>query len=190
MNYREIYGKMWDYTPRQWRNLGLQFEKETTYLKPEYVVECLEEDGRNMGNMLMFVQIMLLKSEIHNNNSYIQEGVRPELLYDRWTWKTTKLHDYVRDDTGNIKESIKSRAQTHIFNCYKTWMKQLMYEIKNRVGRYDYRTNDMHEKTTFLEPERMTKWLDEYSENWMEQWVYDPTEMTDEAQEDTEETNL
>ena len=73
-------------------------------------------------------------------------------------------------------------------------MKQLMYEIKNRVGRYDHRTNDMHEKTTFLEPERMTKWLDEYSENWMAQWVYDPAEMmdgmTDETQEDTEETNI
>ena len=67
-------------------------------------------------------------------------------------------------------------------------MKQLMYEIKNRVGRYEHRTNDQHEKTTFLEPEKMTKWLDEYSEDWMAQWVYDPDGMIDEAQEDSEET--
>lgn len=178
---------MWDYTLRQWKNLGLRFESGNSYLKPDYVIECLRENGSQMGYMLMFVQIAILKCEISKGNDYITSGLRPEFLYDSWTWRTTKIHKYVTDDDGNIKASILKHPQTHIFNIYRKWMKQLVCEIHNNIGRYEHRNNAMDEKTVYLEPQRINDMIDEQCENWILYWVFDPEQVNDEDK--TQEIN-
>lgn len=187
MQYRAIYGKMWDYTRRQWTNLGLRFETGNTYLKPDYVIECLEENGKNMGYMLMFIQISIVKCEIGKGNDYITSGLRPELLYDKWTWRSTNIYNYVRGDDGKIKPSILKRPQTHLFNIYRNWMKQLVSEIYTLTGRYAHRSNLMDERTVYLEPEHINYMIDEQSGNWIYQWVYAPDMIAEE--DETEETN-
>ena len=176
---------MWDYTLRQWKNLGLRFETGNSYLKPDYVIECLEENGRQMGYMLMFVQIAILKGEIGKGNTYLTSGLRPEILYDRWTWKTTKLPKYVRNEDGDIKPSILKQPQTHIFNCYRTWMKQLVDDIRNDIGRYEHRTNLMDESVVYLEPQHINNMIDERSENWIMYWVFEPDREENEEEETT-----
>ena len=174
MDYSEFYGKFWNYSPRQWRNVGIVFEGDTTGINKGYMLDVLEENGDRLGYVLFFIQIMILKQEIANNKWYIVKGLRPEMIYDRWTLQTTKLVRYVRDENGNVKPKIAERPYTHVYNCYRTWLKQLMYEIKHKVGRYDHRTNLVDELTIQLEPEKINRWIDAFSEEWIAEWVYDP----------------
>lgn len=185
MLYRDIYGKMWDYTLRQWKNLGLRFEDGNSYLKPDYVIAMLEENGRGLIYMLMFIQIAILKHEIGKGNTYITSGLRPELLYDKWALRTTKIYTYVRDADGNIKQSIVKRPQTHLFNVYRNWMKQLISEIHTNIGRYEHRNNCMDERTVYLEPQHINDMIDEQSENWICNWVFEPDRVEDEEEETT-----
>lgn len=173
MQYRDIYGKMWDYTLRQWKNLGLQFETGNSYLKPNYVIECLKENGRQMGYMLMFVQIAILKGEIVKGNDFITSGLRPEFLYDKWTLRTVMIQKYITDIDGNIKASILKQPQTHLFNIYRNWMKQLVSDIYKNIGRYEHRNNSLDEKTVYLEPQHINDMIDDRSENWIIYWVFE-----------------
>lgn len=184
MNFSEFYGKYWNYTPRQWRNVGLVFEGNTTGINKDFMLEALKENGDRLGYVLYFIQIMILKREIANNNRYISSGIRPELIYDKWTIKSTKIQQYIRDESGNIKPNVLKRPYTHVLNCYNKWLKQLMSDVHKLIGRYDHRINSIDEVTTYLEPEVINNWIDKYSEDWISEWVYEPDTEIDEDDDD------
>lgn len=193
MDYNEIYGKYWIYNTRQWSNLGLKFDAGGTNINSDFMLECLTEDNNTLGYVMLFIQIMILKNELLNkNNTYINSGLRPELLYDRWTWKSTKISKYIRNVDGDIKANVIKHPYTHILNTYKMWMKQLVYEIYNKKGQYEQRSNDLYDKTVLLEPRQLNDWIDTCSEEWINQWVFIPDEGLDngEGQETDKEIRL
>lgn len=187
MDFSDYYGKFWKYSQRQWANLGVKFRKGTTFIDDEYIIECLQSNKDGLGYVCLFIQIMILKNELAHNK-FFTSGMRPELLYDRWTWKITKLPSYVLDETGNIKKSVKKQPYTHILNTHLMWMRQLAHEVRNVPGKYENRSSEIYDKTVLLEPQKLNEWVEKCSEEWISQWVYIPDEIVDEDKEINQET--
>ena len=174
LDYRDFYGKYWGYTARQWRNLGLQFVSGTTYLQPEYVLDALKANNGQLGYIMLFVQISILQTEIHKQNTLLLSGVVPEILYDRWTWKSMRLSASIYDKDGSIKPRVGETPQTHIFNLYRKWMKQLVHDMYNHIGRSEHRTQEINARMIHCAPDKLALWLDQFPENWIGDWVFDP----------------
>lgn len=190
MNFIDFYGKYWTYSNRQWRNLGIKFQDMLHGLMDEqYLIECfLDDDNTQLGYALMFQQIMFLKRELNSGNWYIGKGMKPELIYDTYSINTANIKRYLFNEMGELKPSIRKRPVTHIRNCYKTWLNQLMYKIApiNNIHRAESNRNAMYERTVLMEPEVINTWIDKYSEQWINEWVYEP-DMVDNDEEEIQE---
>ena len=187
MNYSEHYGKFWNYNQRQWANLGIKFDKGGSSVNREFMLDCLETTSDTLWYVVLFIQIVLLKHEIADNNWVVTSGLKPELLYDRWTWKSTKIPQYIRDEAGELRPNVQKHPYTHLYNTFRMWMKQLIHEIYNKTGRYEQRSDTMYNHTVLLEPQKLNEWIDECSEDWVKQWVLIPDEMIDEDKEVNQE---
>lgn len=174
MDYRDFYGKYWGYTPRQWRNLGVRFQSENKgYLDPACVLDALTENGDRLGYIMLYAQISILMTEISKGNDLLMDGVIPEILYDRWTWKSTKLSASIYDKNGKIKPCVAASPHTHVFNVYRKWMKQLVHDIYNHIGRDEHRTFGVYERMRHMDPVKMAQWLDTFPECWGSNWAYE-----------------
>ena len=185
MNYSEYYGKYWNYTQRQWQNLGIKFDKGGSNVNHEFMLECLETNSNTSWYVFLFIQVMILKHEIAENNWVITSGIKPELLYDRWTWKSTKIPQYVRDESGELRPNVRKHPYTHVLNTFRMWMKQLVHEIYNKTGRYEQRADIIYNNTVILEPQKLNEWIDKCSEEWINQWVQMPEEIFDDEDKET-----
>lgn len=165
MLYREVYGKYWNISPRQWRNLGIVFDVGTTGINSVFALEAIECDGPELYYLLLFAQIIIIKEMIIGGNDEICRGIIPEIIYDRITSRSANIQKYLRNANGDIKPSIIKQPYTHLLNCIRKWISQCMYDIKNHVGRYAHRTALMSNLTIQIDEYRLAEWRDAYSYN-------------------------
>lgn len=178
----EFFGKYWDYSNRQWSNLGVKFTNVRMGIIDEqwFVDEIRNNEGISvpLSYALMQMHVLFVKMLIASGNQPMCLGITPELLYDRMTWKLCNIQKHVRDVNGNFKPSFLNHPITHVRNCMRTWMKQLAYEMDTKndhhTHRYERKAKQLAEKTVYLEPEEINRWIDQFSEDWINCYVYDP----------------
>lgn len=134
--YNELFGKHWNWTKRQWRNVGLVFWRDTTGVDKAYAREALIEGGNKLGYLMLFAIILHIKRMIVDGNNSITLGVMPELLYDEIMERAVK---FVKScEERELKPSVYDKPYTHIVNIINVWFKQVLYKT-NVTGRYTWR---------------------------------------------------
>lgn len=134
--YNELFGKHWNWTKRQWRNVGLIFWRDTTGVDKAYACEALIEGGNKLGYLMLFAIILHIKRMIVDGNNSITIGVMPELLYDEIMERAVK---FVKScEERELKPSVFEQPYTHIVNIINVWVKQILFKTKV-TGRYTWR---------------------------------------------------